>query len=549
MRGRSGFTAKPWRKMRSSLSGERFDVAIIGGGINGVAIARECARAGKRTLLVEQNDFASGTTSRSTRIIHGGLRYLEHGELSLVRESLRERERMLCDYPHLVRPMRFVLAIPKASRHNALAIRTGLFLYRKLAGSRALTPASQADAHLDRADLATFDYDDAQCEFPERLVAEWLGEAITAGAVVRNHCRALGLTKTDSRIAGLVINDTLTGEETTIEATHIVNATGPWADRVCAESGVQTKEKMLGGIRGSHLVLPRFHGAPSSAVYTEAPDGRPIFIIPWNDQLLVGTTEVPDSDDPTRTVPTNDEVTYLLDSANRLYPAANIGANDILYAFAGVRPLPYAPGTKPSAVTRRHRIHDHADDGARGLYSVIGGKLTTAAALGREVARKLGANVPEPQTALVAPAPANGIEVTFRQWARQISAVAQIPEHSARAIAEWHGRRAMCVARLAATDDALRHPICPHSNHIVAEAVEVARYECAVTLADILLRRVPVALSGCWSQTCTRAAAQRIGWGLGWDQLRIGAEAEAFEAERAAFLVKPSGLSRPQRAA
>jgi glycerol-3-phosphate dehydrogenase len=237
---------------------------------------------------------------------------------------------------------------------------------------------------------------------------------------------------------------------------------------------------------------------------------------------------------------------------NRLYPAANIGASDILYAFAGVRPLPYTPGkteTTPAAVTRRHHIHDHSEDGARGMYSIIGGKLTTAASLAREVARKLGAHVSEPQTALIAPAPHNGIEVTLRQWARQISAVAQIPEHSARAVAEWHGRRAMCVARMAASDAALRHPLCPHGSHIVAEAVEVARYECAVTLADILLRRVPVALSGCWSQTCTRAAAQRIGWALGWNQLRIGHEAEMFEAERAAFLVKPSGLSRPQRAA
>jgi len=535
--------------MRSSLSGERFDVAIIGGGINGVAIARECARAGKRTLLVEQNDFASGTTSRSTRIIHGGLRYLEHGELGLVRESLKERERMLSEYPHLVRPMRFVLAVPKTSRHNALAIRTGLFLYRKMAGNRSLSPAAQTDAHLDRPDLATFDYDDAQCEFPERLVAEWLGEAIAAGAVVRNHCRALGVIKGDARVSGLVLGDDLTGVEARVGATSIVNATGPWADLVCAESGVRTEKKMLDGIRGSHIVLPRFAGAPASTVYTEAADGRPIFVIPWNEQLLVGTTEVPDSADPGRTTPSSEEVAYLLDSVNRLYPAANIGASDILYAFAGVRPLPDSPGAKPASITRRHLIHDHSEDGATGMYSIIGGKLTTAAALAREVARKLGADVPEPQTALVAPAPANGIEVTFRQWARQISAVAQIPEHSARAIAEWHGRRAMCVARLAASDEVLRHPLCPHSNHIVAEAVEVARYECAVTLGDILLRRVPVALSGCWSAQCTRAAAQRIGWALGWDQLRIGREADSFDAERAAFLVKPSALARPQRAA
>src|SRR5690242_5596232 len=180
---------------RRPLDGESFDVAVVGGGINGVAIARECAKAGRRTLLVEQNDFAWGTTSRATRIIHGGLRYLEHGEIGLVRESLRERQRLLAERPHLVRPMQFVLALP-AGRRSALEVRFGLWLYRKFAGGRLFDSRAEELEHLldrngDPRSLRLFTYDDAQCEFPERLVAEWLCDSLDAGAVVRNHTRAV----------------------------------------------------------------------------------------------------------------------------------------------------------------------------------------------------------------------------------------------------------------------------------------------------------------------------------------------------------------------
>src|SRR5579864_2162855 len=170
-------------KPRSSLEGQHFQVVVIGGGINGVAVARECARAGKRTLLVEQNDFASGVTSRSTRIIHGGLRYLEYGELGLVRESLRERETLLRERSHLVHPMHFLLLLNDKSQHSAMKVRAGLWLYRKLAGKRPIADINEMDSkRLERGldagrKWSVFNYEDAQCEFPERLVAEWLTEA------------------------------------------------------------------------------------------------------------------------------------------------------------------------------------------------------------------------------------------------------------------------------------------------------------------------------------------------------------------------------------
>jgi len=535
---------------RASISGQSFDVLVIGGGINGVAIASECARAGKRLLLVEQHDFAAGTTSRATRIIHGGLRYLEHGEVNLVRESLRERERLLRDSPHLVRPLQFLLVLSNQNRsllRNGLAIRTGLWLYHQWAGRHRLPTGDlrHFESQLDAGhSWSIYSYEDAQCEFPERLVAEWLGEVLAAGGTARNHTRVLQILCSDGQVAGARLRDRISGEEFEVSARQVVNATGPWADFVVNASGLRSKagsQPMVGGIRGSHVVLPRFSGAPSQAVYTEALDGRPFFVLPWNEQMLVGTTEVADSDNPENTQPSSGEIDYILESLTRLLPRSGMTKADIRYTFAGVRPLPFSPGTNFAAVTRRHMIHDHQEDGAEGLFSIIGGKLTTAVSLARETARKLGLPVPEPATIYIAPAPADGVESTFRQWAHMAACKANLPEQSAQAIAEWHGARSLAIAHSASQNESLATPLCEHSQHIVAEAVEAVLHECAVTLGDILLRRVPVALGACWSETCSREAANRIGSVLGWSQSRIGKELESFENERERFLHPKKG--------
>ena len=534
------------------LREQGFDVLVIGGGINGVAIARECAQWGRRVLLVEQNDFASGTTSRSTRIIHGGLRYLEHGEIGMVRESLRERERLLNQSPHLVRPLQFLLAVPKRPRsllRSSLAIRTGLWLYRRWAGGQRATHGDLAtfERQLD-ADGAwsIYSYEDAQCEFPERLVAEWLAEAVSAGALVRNHTRVLEITRSSGRVTGARLRDEISRQEYAVSATWIVNATGPWADSILNASNIAAA-RMVGGVRGSHLVLPKFPGAPQLPIYAEALDGRQIFVIPWNGQILVGTTEVADADHPDNPQPAPGEIDYLLNNFLRLFPASGATKADIRYSMAGVRPLPYAPGKKHSAITRKHVVHDHRDDGAAGLISLIGGKLTTAASVARDVARKLGLDIPEPVNAFAAPVPEDGMESTVRQWAHLVAAKAGIPESCAHVVAEWHGRHALAIAHAASFDQRLREPICSHSCHLVAEAVEAVAHECAITLGDILLRRVPVALGACWSEACSREAANKIGAALGWDQTRLHMELEHFEEERQKFLHPQKDTSRDEK--
>ena len=518
-----------------------FDVLVIGGGINGVAIARECAQWSKRALLVEQNDFSSGTTSRSTRIIHGGLRYLEHAEIGLVRESLRERERLLTQSPHLVRPLQFLLALPKKSHsflRSSLSIRTGLWLYHRWAGGKrsCADDTTAFERQLDKGhEWSIYAYEDAQCEFPERLVAEWLAESVAAGAVVCNHTRLLEISRENGRVTGARLRDLISGQEYAVRARTVINATGPWADAVIGASGISTP-RMIGGVRGSHLVLPKFAGAPQQAIYSEAIDGRPIFVIPWNKQLLVGTSEVADSNVPDNPQPSSQEVDYLFQSFTRLFPHSGLTPADIRYGFAGIRPLPYAPNKASSAVTRRHLLHDHTDEGAAGLISIIGGKLTTAASLARDVVRKLGVDIPEPVSVFASPAGEEDVESTVRQWARLVACKAKIPEGCAEAIAEWHGRHALAIAHAASLDERLREPLCQHSCHLVAEAVEAVAHEAAVTLGDILLRRVPVALGACWSEECSREAATKIGSALGWDQTRVHLELLRLEEERTQFL-------------
>lgn len=544
---------------RPPLENERFNVAVIGGGISGVAIARECARAGRRTLLLEQHDFASGTTSRSTRMIHGGLRYLEYGDIGQVRESLRERQWLLRQYPHLVTPLQFLLALDQNSHRSALAIRAGLWLYRRLYKETLPAAADAGQTEQDRLErlldagrrFSIFSFEDAQCEFPERLVAEWLVEAIEAGAVARNHTQVLAVETHNGRATGVVLRDGLSSKEEHVEANWIINATGPWADSVCKGSGIQTKNPMVGGVRGSHIVLSKFAGAPDAAVYTEAVDGRPIFVIPWNEQVLVGTTEVQDRGDPGRVQPSADEIEYLLRSLLRLFPRIRVSREDIHYAFAGVRPLPFSPDKNPSAISRKHYFHDHTPDGAAQMISVIGGKLTTAGSLARECAAQIGVRRPPPALAIasLALASEDGVDRLMDRFVTETAEAGGISQATGRGIVEWHGRGSLAIARLARRSAALRAPLCPHTEHIVAEAVNAFANECAVMLADVLLRRVPVALGACWSSECTQEAAMRIAAAVGWNQQRIASELETFQTEREAFLQKPASISGAAEAA
>jgi glycerol-3-phosphate dehydrogenase len=533
------------REQRHKFLDQKFDVVVVGGGINGVAIARECARRGIRTLILEQNDFSSGTTSRSTRIIHGGLRHLEHGEVDMVRSCMREQRHLLAHSHSLVRPLQFLLALqpePRSLLRSSLAVRSALWAYYCLTHKTPPQSDSVArnidafESNLDKGrKWRIYSYEDAQCEFPERLVAEWLVEALAAGAVAGNHIEVLKVNRINGRVCDVRVRNTLTRSEGTVRTSWVINATGPWADFLIEASKVDTK-RMIAGVRGSHLVLPLFPGAPKYAIHAQEPDHDAFFVMPWNRQILIGTTAIPDSGSPEAAQPSATEIEYLMGHFAALYPGAGLTQADIRYSFSGIYPHPYAPETKASRIGAKPALHHHGEEGAIGLISVIGGTLSTATSVARDVLQMMGLASGKPDAAVVVPPKEEKLEASLQQWTQMVAAKADLPDETARALTEWHGRHAMDVAHLASTDEHLREPICGHTRHLVAEALHAVQHECAVTLADIVLRRVPVALGPCWSETCGWEAAKKIGLALGWDEPEMIRQLQCLEEERQSFL-------------
>jgi glycerol-3-phosphate dehydrogenase len=275
-----------------------FDVVIVGAGINGAGIARDAAMRGLKVLLIDKGDVGGGTSAGSTRLIHGGLRYLEHFEFGLVRESLRERETLLRIAPHLVRPLAITIPIYKHSRRGRATIRAGMIAYDLLSWGKSLPrhrmqsvrETLSAMPGLDRDGLVgSAVYFDAQVEFAERLVVENVMAAIEHGARVRTYARVSELLIEEGLVAGVQLEGDKTQQ---VRAKVVINAAGPWVDRLFDSSAVKN-ERLIGGTKGSHVVVAPFQGAPESAVYLEAVrDHRPFFIIPWNGYYLIGTSDV-----------------------------------------------------------------------------------------------------------------------------------------------------------------------------------------------------------------------------------------------------------------
>ncbi|HET6975016.1 MAG TPA: glycerol-3-phosphate dehydrogenase/oxidase [Pyrinomonadaceae bacterium] len=376
----------------------RFDVIVIGAGINGAGIARDAAMRGLKVLLIDKGDPGAGTTSASTRLIHGGLRYLEHFEFGLVRESLREREILLRIAPGFVKPLPIAIPIYKNGKRGRLTIRAGMILYDLLSWSKSLPNHRMLSRTrtLERWPglnpeglLGAALYYDAQVEFPERLVAANVRSAQEFGAEVLTHTRVTRLVVEDAKVCGVefVRED---GQEQFAESSVVINAAGPWIDLVLE---TVASPKLIGGTKGSHLIAPPFPSAPATAIYLEArSDGRPIFIIPWNKLYLIGTTDVRFEGDPDEVCCEPWEVDYLLSESNLAFPVAGLTRDSILDTYSGVRPLPVTNDKNEQNITRRHFIREHPR--LPNLLSIVGGKLTTYRSLAEEcvdlIFRKLG---------------------------------------------------------------------------------------------------------------------------------------------------------------
>jgi glycerol-3-phosphate dehydrogenase len=500
-----------------------FDLIIIGAGINGAGVARDAALRGLKVLLLDKGDVGGGTSSGSTRLIHGGLRYLEHGEFGLVRESLRERETLLHIAPHLVRPLPFLLPIYEHARRGPLLLRLGMIAYDLLSLGKSLPRhqmLSAAEA-LARAPGLRQEglrgaalYYDAQVEFAERLVVENALSAIEHGAQVITYARVSEFIVENDRVVGVeFVKDS---ERRSATAPMILNATGPWVDQVIA--GVAPASRLIGGTKGSHLIVARFAGAPETAIYIEAKtDQRPFFVIPWNANYLIGTTDRRYDDDLDDVRIDDNEVQYLLSETNAVFPSANLQREDILHSYSGVRTLPFIKETQEQSITRRHFIRPHSR--FDNLLSLVGGKLTTYRSLAEEttdlIFAKLGRTSPTCQTADVklggTSSPGDAASLATR-------------------LNGIYGGRATAVMELAQNPE-LAEVFDAETGAIAAEVVYAFEQEFAVTLVDCLMRRTMVGLNSTCGLDAVDKAAAIAKKRLGWTDERVEEEIVAYHRE------------------
>ncbi len=485
-------------------------------------LARASAGAGLRTVLVEKRDFGAGVTSRSTRLVHGGLRYLERLQVGLVRESLRDRERLLREFPGIVEPQAFCLPVYRSDSRPSWQLRAGLALYHLLClgGSlpppRRITPAETLDLFpgLDRRGLECgFEYFDCQATYPERLALEAAMQAAECGAEIRNHTCATGFVVSGSRVEGVRIESSSGTDE--LRCALVVNASGAWVDRVLGRLPGFHADSLLSLVNGTHIVVPGIPGSPRSAVYREArSDKRPFFIIPWRGLYLIGTTESLFTGNPDRTAPTDCDIAYLIDETNQLFPSARIRPESVLYAYCGSRPLLRSSTGNLQAISRGHQVVDHErTDGIQGLLTMAGGKLTTAPTFANEtlryVIRKLGVAPARP----VAPIPPPSMD--------------GVPPR----IARIYGPRAPELLRYLQQSHGRDLPLVEGCETTCGEVLFAAEREKASTLGDILLRRTGMAFDASYQSSWAREAAEVAGTHLGWDRQRRDSALEGYFKE------------------
>ncbi|MFI5232423.1 MAG: glycerol-3-phosphate dehydrogenase/oxidase [Gemmatimonadales bacterium] len=387
----SGGPAHSWRdRARQRLAHDPFDLLVIGGGINGAGIARDAALRGLLVALVERDDFASGTSSRSSRLIHGGVRYLEHAFFHLVFESSRERRILLRIAPHLVRPLQFTWPVYHGARIPRWKLAAGLWLYDLLAAFRNVArhhslSAAQVlatEPKLKRDGLrggATY-YDAATND--ARLTIANVMDAVTAGAAALNYAEVTSLAFDRGRVCGASVRDRFTQQAFAIRASAVVNATGPWTDAISRIESPSSPPAVL-GTKGVHIAVPADRVGNRSAITMLAhADQRVMFVLPGGTHTIIGTTDTDTAERPDQVRATRADVQYLLDGANAYFPRAKLTADDVVCAWAGIRPL-IASGNSgdPAGASREHAI----TVGPRGVIAVTGGKLTTYRSMSEEV--------------------------------------------------------------------------------------------------------------------------------------------------------------------
>jgi glycerol-3-phosphate dehydrogenase len=518
----------------ATMAREPVDLLVIGGGITGAGIARDAALRGLRTALIDKGDFGGGTSSASSRLVHGGLRYLEQREFGLVFEASRERRVLLRTAPHLVRPLPFLFPIYRGSRVAAWKLRAGLWLYDLLATFRNVgrhrwvgpTQVRQLEPGLrDRELKGAGLYYDAQTN-DARLVLATLRAAAQAGAAVANYAEASALAQSDGRVRGAVVRDHLSGETQTVRALVVVNAAGPWSDAVRRLDG-SPSDAVLRPTKGVHVVVPRSRLGHTRAITLFSPiDGRVMFVLPWGDLSYIGTTDTDDAGSPDTVRATAADVVYLLRSANAFVPRARLGAADVVSTWAGLRPLlapPERDAGTASAVSREHRILESPS----GLMTIAGGKLTTYRVMARELVDRVVQRLHQLDGRPAPPAPPTdrlplpGGESADLDVLVEAAQRRGVSDATARHLVGNYGSEWAAVLNLVDKDRALGRSVITGRPELLAEVAHGVEREMAVRLVDVLMRRLAVFHSDPGhGRTVAPAVASVMGRLLGWDEER-----------------------------
>ena len=498
------------------LAGERFDVLVIGGGITGAGVALDAASRGLRTALVEREDFGSGTSSRSSKLVHGGLRYLSQGEYGLVAQALAERQRLLENAPHLVRPLPFLYP-SYGSRTRMRAISSALWIYdlvggfrigslhRRLSPADALghTPALRSEglvgAHL---------YLDAQADDARLTLAVVRTAVLDHRAVAVNHVAVGALTG-----GGAVVR--ADGREVEVRASAVVNATGVWADSLAGDGAASIRPA-----KGVHVTVPAGRVPTDVAlVLPVAADGRSIFVVPWpgTERVYIGTTDT-DYDGPLdNPVCTAEDTAYLLDAVNAAL-TTTLTADDVVGDWAGLRPLVAGAGagTERSAdLSRRHRVTRSAG----GVVTIAGGKLTTYRAMAEDTVDEVEAVIGRPRT--------RSRTATLKLRGAVAGGAGAGDDH----LRSRYGSEARVLRAMIAGDPSLAEALVPTLPYLRAEAVYAARYEMARTLDDVLARRTRSSiLARDAADAAAPDVARLVAPELGWNEAEVGAQVQAYRA-------------------
>lgn len=503
----------------NGLSNDKFDVVVIGGGVIGTGVARDAAMRGLKTLLVEKEDFGYGTTSRSTRLIHGGLRYLSHFDFKLVRQDLRERELLLKIAPHLIKPLPFLVPLTGLSQRCIMG--TGMRLYDLLSFDKSVPTYKHfsrqqtldMEPKLKLNDLrGSYQFYDAQVSFPERLCLENAISANENGALIINHCEVTGIISTDRTIQGVRVKDRLSTATASVECRFIVNVTGHWTNDILAMAAADPKNEIK-TTKGVHLVTPKLSN--NALIIFSHSDGRLLFVIPWHGYSLIGTTDTEYSGDKETINAEMADVTYLVNAVQNTFP--NLSHEDVYYTLTGLRSLVGSVGKKVSNLSRSHKVVDHeTTENLKGLISILGGTMTGYRSIAEEavnlVCKKLRVSTPCITAEKILPgAPGNDPEKID-----ELAIEHPIPRETLEYLNSIYGSRLEKVLEMARADSRGCEKICPHSQDIMAQVWYAVKEESCLSASDFLLRRSTTGLCSCLGLDAVEVVAVEMGRLLGW---------------------------------